>query len=90
MEFRTRSLADIVDQQAGAENTEPTWWVHAREFPHWYVWRGVSGLYYARIPGISPQRVLRARTPDLLREEIAGSGTRRRRVALSRLPQSFP
>ena len=33
---------------------------YGKEFPSWYVWRGVTGLYYARVPGISPQRVLRA------------------------------
>lgn len=54
----------------------PAWWAHAGEFPRWYVWRGVTGLYYARIPGISPQRVVRARTPEgllsmIMNEELS-------------------
>lgn len=89
MELRTGSPAGIADQREGAGKTAPAWWPHARELPRWYVWRGVSGLYYARIPGISPQRVLRARTPDLLREEIIFSVGQRRSVALSRLPGAF-
>src|SRR6185437_12330265 len=55
----------------------------------WYVWRGVTGFYYARIPGISPQRVLRAPTPELLRDEILFSGAPYRSVALSRFPGFF-
>jgi hypothetical protein len=82
MEFRPGTLADIEVQEETAENTAPSWWAHAREFPDWYVWRGVSGLFYARIPGISPQRVLRATTADMLRDEIVGCGATRRRVAL--------
>jgi hypothetical protein len=71
-----------------AGKTVPRWWAYAREFPHWYVWRGVTGLYYARIPGISPQRVLRALTVDKLREEIVRYGTSRRTVALSNIPEN--
>jgi hypothetical protein len=81
MEFRPGTLADIEVEEETAEKTAPSWWAYAREFPDWYVWRGVSGLYYARIPGISPQRVLRAPTAGLLRDEIACSGAVRRRVA---------
>jgi hypothetical protein len=89
MELRTESLADIADQWESAENTAPAWWAYAHEFPRWYVWRGVTGFYYARIPGISPQRVLRAATPELLRDEILFSGATYRSVALSRFPEFF-
>ena len=89
MELRTESLADIADQWETAENTSPAWWAYAREFSRWYVWRGVTGSYYARIPGISPQRVLRAPTPELLRDEILFSGAPYRSVALSRFPEFF-
>jgi hypothetical protein len=84
MELRTGSLADFADQWESAENAAPAWWAYAHEFPRWYVWRGVTGSYYARIPGISPQRVLRASTPELLRDEILFSGASYRSVALSR------
>ena len=69
------------DSEAAAE-TVPQWWAYAREFPRWYVWRGVTGLYYARIPGVSPQRVLRAPTADTLRDEIVRSVAPHRTVAL--------
>ena len=88
MELRTGSLADIAgDQWENAENAAPAWWAYAHEFPRWYVWRGVTEFYYARIPGISPQRVLRAPTPELLRDEILFSGASYRSVALSRFPE---
>ena len=32
----------------------PEWKAFAREFPQWYVWRGVAGQYYARVPRIQP------------------------------------
>jgi hypothetical protein len=45
----------------------PDWWPYATEFPHWHVWRGVSGLVYARRPRSSPPLVVRAANPvDLL------------------------
>ena len=87
MELRTGSLADIADQWESAEETAPAWWAYAHEFPRWYVWRGVTGLCYARIPSISPQRVLRAPTPELLRDEILFSTAAYRSVALSRFPE---
>jgi hypothetical protein len=86
MELRTGSLADIADQWESAETTAPAWWAYAREFPRWYVWRGITGLCYARIPTVSPQRVLRAPTPELLRDEILFSAAAYRSVALSRFP----
>ena len=70
--FRSDGTAEMV----------PQWWAYAREFPRWYVWRGVTGLYYARIPGVSPQRVLRAPTADTLRDEIVRSVAPHRTVAL--------
>jgi hypothetical protein len=70
MERRTGYVLGRADERGHAADTTPQWWAYAHELPRWYVWRGVSGLYYARIPGISPQRVLRARTADLLRDEI--------------------
>jgi hypothetical protein len=32
----------------------PDWWPYSAEFPHWRVWRGVSGLVYARRIGPHP------------------------------------
>ncbi|HEY1704802.1 MAG TPA: hypothetical protein VGG75_34315 [Trebonia sp.] len=55
------SAADVRDP---VQERVPEWWEHADAFPRWYVWRGVTGLYYARVPGITPQRVVHARTPE--------------------------
>ncbi len=85
MERQTAHGLGTVDDTESAEKTAPAWWAYAREFPRWYVWRGVTGLYYARIPGVSPQRVLRAPTADMLRDEIVRSGAPHRTVALSSL-----
>ena len=56
----------------------PEWQVYAPEFPQWYVWRGVAGHYYARVPRSSPPRVVRALNPEDLREEIARAENSRR------------
>ena len=50
----------------------PEWWPHEyrREFPGWHVWRGVSGLYYARRPRTSPPAVVSGEDPVDLRDEI--------------------
>ncbi len=48
----------------------PEWKAFAREFPQWYVWRGVAGQYYARVPRTSPPRVVRARNTEDLRRAI--------------------
>ena len=40
------------------------------EFPHWYVWRGVLGLLYARWPKSSPPKVTRAGNVAELRERM--------------------
>lgn len=87
MERQTGYGVGIADERETAEKTAPQWWAYAREFPRWYVWRGVTGLYYARIPGVSPQRVLRALTADILRDEIVRYGASHRRVALSSIPE---
>jgi hypothetical protein len=83
MERQAGHGLSAVYRSADTAETVPQWWAYAREFPRWYVWRGVTGLYYARIPGVSPQRVLRAPTADALRDEIVRSGARHRTVALS-------
>ena len=42
-----------MERQAGiwpgpeADDT-PDWWPYSAEFPHWRVWRGISGLVYAQ------------------------------------------
>ena len=59
------------ETESGPETaTIPEWRAYAREFPQWYVWRGVAGHYYARVPRSSPPRVVRALNPEDLREEI--------------------
>lgn len=63
MAHSTARERGAVGEREPVQDTAPDWWAHADEFPHWYVWRGVTGLYYARVPGISPQRVVSARTP---------------------------
>jgi hypothetical protein len=53
------------------EQTVPEWWAcYAGEFPRWYVWRGVTGHCYARIPRTSPPRVVRAQNAEGLRDAI--------------------
>jgi hypothetical protein len=33
----------------------PEWWQpYTAEFPRWHAWRGVTGLYYARLLNSSP------------------------------------
>jgi hypothetical protein len=89
MERQTAYGLGMTCEGEDAGKTAPRWWAYAREFPYWYVWRGVTGLYYARIPGISPQRVLRALTAEELRAEIARYVTPRRTVALSNVLESL-
>ena len=48
----------------------PDWWPYAAEFPHWHVWRGVSGLVYARRPRTSPPIVVRGEDTKDLRTQI--------------------
>jgi hypothetical protein len=54
----------------GVQETIPEWWSHACEYPHWYVWRGVAGHFYARVLRTSPPKVVRALTAEGLRDEI--------------------
>jgi hypothetical protein len=67
MERETESETDTAEDTA----VLPEWRAFAREFPQWYVWRGVAGQYYARVPRTSPPRVVRARNTEELRREIA-------------------
>jgi hypothetical protein len=85
MERQTGQGLSTVYESESSEKRAPSWWAYAREFPRWYVWRGVTGLYYARIPGVSPQRVLRAPTADILKDEIVRSGAPHRTVGLSNI-----
>jgi hypothetical protein len=73
---------DTVSEPGTAEETEaiPEWRAYAPEFPDWYVWRGVAGHYYARIPRSSPPRVVRAQNPQDLRDAIARAEMSRRLV----------
>jgi hypothetical protein len=48
----------------------PGWWPYAAEFPQWHVWRGVSGLVYARRPRTSPPLVVRGEDAVDLRDQI--------------------
>jgi len=74
MERETVSEPDTEDHTAAM----PEWRAYAPEFPQWYVWRGVTGHYYARVPRTSPPRVVRALTPEDLREEIVRAENSRR------------
>jgi len=60
------------DSTRGATTVDesPEWWPYAPEFPHWHVWRGVAGLFYARRPRSSPPKVVRGRDLTTLRERI--------------------
>jgi hypothetical protein len=75
MERETESGPDTADDVA----VLPEWKAFAPEFPQWYVWRGVAGQYYARVPRTSPPRVVRARNTEDLRQAIV-------RAEMSRLP----
>ena len=60
------------DSTRGATTVDesPEWWPYAPEFPHWHVWRGVAGLFYARRPRSSPPKVVRGKDLTTLRERI--------------------
>jgi len=70
MEREIVSEPATADQAQAVQETVPDWWAYAREFPHWYVWRGVAGHYYARVRRMSPPRVVRAPNAEDLRDEI--------------------
>ena len=80
MERETGSGSEAADDAAAI----PEWRAYAREFPQWYVWRGVAGQYYARVPRTSPPRVVRARNTEDLRREI----TRAEMTRLTGQPRS--
>jgi hypothetical protein len=48
----------------------PPWWPYAAELPGWYVWRGISGLLYARKMGSSPPLGVRGEDVIDLRDQI--------------------
>jgi hypothetical protein len=68
----------------GVQETIPEWWSHACEFPHWYVWRGVAGYFYARVPRTSPARVVRALTAESLLDEVRRAESSARPVTETR------
>jgi hypothetical protein len=53
-----------------AQEGAPDWWPYAPEFPHWHVWRGVAGLFYARRIKSSPPTVVRGEDAVDLRDQI--------------------
>jgi hypothetical protein len=52
------------------DDTPPSWWPYAAELPNWHVWRGVSGLVYARWRNSSPPVVVRGEDAVDLRDQI--------------------
>jgi hypothetical protein len=56
----------------------PSWWPYATELPDWHVWRGVSGLLYARWLNSSPPVVVRGEDAVDLRDQIRRERFRRR------------
>ena len=46
------------------------WCPYAEEFPCWHIWRGISGLAYARLSRSSPPIVVRAEGATELRNKI--------------------
>jgi hypothetical protein len=75
MERETVSGSGTADASDAARERDPdsvpNWWAtYSREFPRWYVWRGVAGHYYGRVRRTSPPMVVRALNADGLRDEI--------------------
>jgi hypothetical protein len=56
---------------------EPTLESVAAEYPNWHLWRGVSGLLYARRLLSSPPIVVRGEDATDLRDEIRAAIHRR-------------
>ena len=81
MARETGSGSEAADDTA----TIPEWRAYAREFPQWYVWRGVAGHYYARVPRSSPPRVVRALNPEDLREDMPARKCRSWRYRLGHI-----
>jgi hypothetical protein len=48
----------------------PAWWPYAAELPDWHVWRGISGLVYARRRDTSPPVLVRGEDAVDLRDAI--------------------
>jgi hypothetical protein len=48
----------------------PDWWPYSAEFPHWRVWRGISGLMYARRTGSHPTALVSGEDAVDLRDQI--------------------
>ncbi len=61
---------ETVTRPRTAGGEAPDWWPYAPEFPYWHVWRGVAGLLYASRMRSSPPKVVRAKDPADLREQI--------------------
>jgi hypothetical protein len=51
----------------------PDWWPYSTEFPHWRVWRGISGLVYARRIGAHPAALVSGEDAVDLRDQIKGA-----------------
>lgn len=74
---------DVGMQRAGVseapepalDDRYPDWWPveYQQEFRHWWVWRGIAGLLYARRIMSSPPRVVRAESVEDLREKIVSA-----------------
>jgi hypothetical protein len=64
MERETAAVSETAAQDA------PDWWPYSGEFPNWYVWRGITGLVYARWVRSSPPVVVRGADALDLREQI--------------------
>lgn len=71
MERETIAGPGTAEPAKAVQEAVPQWWPYAREFPHWYVWQGVAGHFYARLPRTSPAVVVRSLTAEDLRAEIA-------------------
>ncbi len=53
-----------------ATQDSPEWWPYAREFPHWRVWRGISGLVFARRIKPDPSALVHGEDAVDLRDQI--------------------
>ena len=66
------SSADYLASGGDTQDDVPDWWPYAAEFPHWHVWRGVCGQFYARRLRTSPPIVVRGENavdlPDKIRQ----------------------
>jgi hypothetical protein len=81
MQRESRCGPGAADQVRTVQEAVPEWWAYAREFPRWYVWRGVAGHFYARVPRTSPPKVVRAPSAEELRDEMTRAESWRRPLA---------